>query len=218
MFPLARKLVIKTHWHILYVVLSPLIIVSATRRQNRKAEKQKLLHQQWKQSEGWYAPFSHRDEPSCARRVRWVGAWSKSLVHAQPGVVCGGKRSWQAQKTHKRRGTCSTRERFQELPRPFGPKNAPGAELGWSADRSAQGHGKGDVQKLKNLRSVRNPSVSHSLCLFWMNVFPPGTVPVGGGVDRARPGLTKCWNIIKSFNTYLHVHFWWLGVVVVFFF
>lgn len=196
-FPLARKLVIKTHWHILYIVLSPLIIVSATRR--RKTEKKKkLLHQEWKQSEGWYAPFSHRDEPSWARRVRWVGAWSKSLVHAQPGVVCGGKRSWQARKTHQRRGRRSTRERFQEPPRPVGPKNAPGAERVWSADRSAQGHGKGDVQKLKDLRSVRNPSVSHSFCLFWMNVFPPGTAPVRGG----RPSPSWDYKVLKHYQVF----------------
>lgn len=72
--PLARKLVIKTHWHILYIVLSPLTLYWVLRGDGK--QKKKLLHQQRKQSEGLCAPFPHRDEPSCARRVRRVRTWT----------------------------------------------------------------------------------------------------------------------------------------------
>lgn len=85
-FPLVRKLVIKTHWHILYVVLSPLTLYWVLRGDEKQTNKQKkLLHQQWKQSEGLYAPFSHCDQPNCARRVRRVRTWraKASFTHSQ---------------------------------------------------------------------------------------------------------------------------------------
>lgn len=62
------------------------------------------------------------------------------------------------------------------------------------------------------------PSFSHSLCLLWMNVTPRGRFrSETEGLDRACPRFKKCWNIIKSFNIYLHVHLSWLVVFLFFF-
>lgn len=84
-------------------------------------------------------------------RTAWRGVWRKPSL-TDPGGEGG-------EKNLKKEGGFGAKE----PPRPGGPKNAPG-----KVDRSTQGHGEGDVQKLKtsNVRPVLTPSVSHSLCLF----------------------------------------------------
>lgn len=216
MFPLARKLVMKTHWHILYVVLSPLTLYWVLRG-DEKQKKKKAPAPTMKTKQRFvctvFTPWrtelcptrpSGRDlEQKPRSRTAGRGVWRKSVPD-------------KPEKPINERGRAPQEKGFRtkEPPRPVGPKNAPGAKQGWSADRWAQGHGKGDVQKLKTfVPSSPLPSLILSVCSEWMFPPPPGDGTSQRGVDRARPGITKCWNIIKSFNTYLHVHFWWLGVV-----
>lgn len=130
------------------------------------------------------------------------------------------------EKTHKRRWGGEGRApqekgfRTKEPPRPVGPKDASGTEQGRSADRPAQGHGKGDVQKLKTfVPSSPLPSVSHSVCLFWMNVFPPGTVPVRGGSTEPVLGLQSAETLSSLLTpTYMCISDGWVLFFFVFFF
>lgn len=215
MFPLARKLVIKTHWHILYVVLSPLTLYWVLRGD----EKQKKKKSSCTNNENKAKVCMHRFHTVTNRAVPDASVGSglgakASFTHSRAWCVAESVPD-KPEKPINEGGRAPQEKGFRtkEPPRPVGPKNAPGAKQGWSADRSAQGHGKGDVQKLKTfVPSSPLPSLILSVCSEWM-FSPPEDGTSQRGVDRARPGITKCWNIIKSFNTYLHVHFWWLGVV-----
>lgn len=205
-FPLVRKLVIKTHWHILYVVLSPLTLYWVLRGDEKQTNKK--------------SSCTNNENKAKVRMHRFHTATNRTVPDASAGSGLGGRkphsrtaRAWcvaesvpdKPEKTHKRRWGGEGRApqekgfRTKELPRPVGPKDASGAERGRSADRPAQGHGKGDVQKLKTfVPSSPLPSVSHSLCLFWMNVFPPGTVPVRGG----RPSPSWDYKVLKHYQVF----------------
>lgn len=101
--------------------------------------------------------------------------------------------------------------RTKEPPRPVGPKNAPGAKQGWSADRSAQGHGKGNVQKLKTfVPSSPLPSLILSVCSEWM-FSPPGTVPVRGGSTEPVLGLQSAETLSSLLTpTYMCISDGWV--------
>lgn len=227
-FPLVRKLVIKTHWHILYVVLSPLTLYWVLRGDEKQTNKK--------------SSCTNNENKAKVGMHRFHTATNRTVPDASAGSGLGGRkprsrtaRAWcvaesvpdKPEKTHKRRWG-GERDALHKR-KVSGPRNCLGPLDPRTRREPSGGGAQTDQRKVTAKAMCKNwkpsfrphpflPSLILSVCSEWM-FSPRGRYQSEGGSTEPVLGLQSAETLSSLLTpTYMCISDGWVLFFFLFFF